>query len=174
MGGIQTLALAMGEEMTDLDSSDPIHAVFPSMATAAAGLFMPLTLIKWAKKQGCNAFDSGNRVRTRKLMAWLHKRDEEEGDVNWLDRKTEFQAKREELRLQKDKLMLVEKDGVRFQINRGMSAMASLMDRSFKLEAPPALKGLDESAIAAWLENKVLEFYAAFAVELEKIGKETE
>jgi len=48
--------------------------VYPSMSAAAGALNVNVDVLRRLKKQGCPAFDAGNRVNTERLLRWLLRR----------------------------------------------------------------------------------------------------
>ena len=49
----------------------PKNAVFPSSKSAAGGLGIPETVVRWCREQGCDAFDSHHRVNAAALVSFM-------------------------------------------------------------------------------------------------------
>lgn len=138
-------------------------AYFDSMKIAAKRLGVPYARIKQANQDACEAFRSG-RVYKKELLKWL-KENPESGQANgevWSEVKIKWQAQREEIKFKKEKKLAVDFDKVKFALASGMAKMFSLMDRTFTVELPPALKGLDEIQI----QRRCAEANEKFKLEL--------
>lgn len=63
----------------------------------------------------------------------------------------------------------INKEEVIGAIKKAVSLQAQVMDKKFRVDAPPALTGLDAKAIESWLLKAVDEFNAEFARQIVKL-----
>lgn len=152
----------------------PMLPIYDSMGSCAAATGIPLGLLKRAKKGGCPAFRT-NRVYLADLLPWLFAQGDDAAVGNWQEMLTEFKARRERLRYERDKGNAVDRDLVRSAVQRGVSAVFGSLDRLFVNELPPALRGLDEIPIRdrcqAAIEKLKLELRKGFEA-IEEIREE--
>lgn len=115
--------------------------------TASAGI--PRGVLQQAKREGCDAFDSHNRVSLGKLLRWLF-RGGEDGDenANWPERLKRAQALKAETELEQMKGQLVKIDEVHAQQDRCCSRAVAILVQKFETELPPKLDGCPAVDIA--------------------------
>lgn len=119
------------------------------MGECAGQTGIPLPLIKKARREGCTAFLPGNRLDLAVLLKWIFTDDGEASAINWSEKLDEFRAKREEIKLAKDKELALDADETETAVKSAVALLFSELERLFVTELPPALKGLDERAIRA-------------------------
>lgn len=123
-----------------------LPAQYDTMAQCAARTPIPLSVLKDAKRAGCEAFKH-SRVYFQPLLEWLfsdrNDEDPEEGKKVF----DHYHGLREKLKHERESNQSLTKDDVTFVLNKGMALLFSLMDRRSNIELPPALKGLPETAI---------------------------
>lgn len=140
--------------------------VFQSIAQAANRTGIPVAVFKQEKKLGSDAFQY-SRVNLGKFLRGLFSRDGE--SENWGDYFNKFRAMREKIRWQEDAHKSLPADEVFFAINRAKSALFSQLDRFFKLELPPALKGMSEQQIEERLAESALKLKEEYSNEIKKL-----
>lgn len=148
---------------------------FDSMKQCAAVLGIPVSVQKEAKNGGCAAFEH-NRVRPDVLIRFLFAEGNEavgsKGPA--LERLNSYRADREKIKLDHDRNQAADKTEVITALAKGMSKMEMEMDREFKVNAPPALVGLDAVAICDYLTRAVTRFNETFRLEVDKLGQNGE
>lgn len=120
--------------------------IYDSIASCASSVGIPVPVLRKAKKSGCPAFRS-NRVYLGELLPWLFAQGEDAAVGNWADALVEAKAKRERLKLDREKGEVISRDLVKSAVQTGVAAVFSGLDKRFVNELPPVLKGLDELAI---------------------------
>ena len=76
--------------------------IYDSIASCANAVGIPVPVLRKAKKSGCPAFRS-NRVHLGELLPWLFAQGEDSAVGNWADALVEAKAKRERLKLEREK-----------------------------------------------------------------------
>lgn len=145
--------------------------VFDSIEACSGATAIPIRVIKFAKKSGAPAFE-GSRIILGPLLRWLWARSESDEGIDWGERKEEYQAKREKIRLARDELSVIDKSDVLTALIRGMALLFDQLDRRFKLELPPALKGLAEPEIKSRLVAAAEELKTSFRASIESLLQE--
>ena len=70
---------------------------YESMGQCAAATHIPLAVLKRAKRSGCDAFITGNRIRLEALLRWVFENDVEEQIDFQTERALELRAKRKRI-----------------------------------------------------------------------------
>lgn len=118
----------------------PIPWAFDGLSSCSGVTGIPLAVLKRAKRAGCPAF-SNTRVELVPLLTWLFSSDAESG-VDWPAKFKEFQARREELKFEREKDELVPVSDVREQDAAACSRWNTERVR-VEQEWPPRLAGKD-------------------------------
>ena len=158
------------------DKSVGLMDVAESMPQASASWGIPLAILKSAKKSGCPAFLSGNRIRLATFIRWYFENlaptngeEPPEGMANWREALNRVQTKREEIRLAKDRGEVVDFNEARRQASEAAALYFAALERVCR-EMPPALKGLDEISILKKLEARVEEVRNELNKAFEEVG----
>jgi hypothetical protein len=121
--------------------------IYDSLNACSGATGIPLSVLKQAKKGGCDAFKS-TRVDLGKLLRWLFGKDQDgEGSVNWGERYKRVQTLRGELALDREKKELANRGEIRDAVRVIQSTMYSELEQTFCHEFPPDAKGLGEIPI---------------------------
>ena len=120
--------------------------IYDSIASCANAVGIPVPVLRKAKKSGCPAFRS-NRVHLGELLPWLFAQGDDAAVGNWADALVEAKAKRERLKLEREKGEVIGRDLVKSAVQTGVAAVFAGLDKRFVNQLPPVLKGLDELAI---------------------------
>ena len=147
--------------------------IFDSIAACSNVTGIPVTAIRWAKRNGCPAFRS-SRVYLGELLPWLFGRKDAGETGKWQDDLIEAKAKRERIRLDRDEGRVIDRDFVRIGIQRGVAVLFGSLDRHFLNELPPALKGLDEVAIRDRSRAQIERMKAECRRQFETVFEEEE
>lgn len=142
--------------------------VYDSMNSCAASTGIPLALLKRSKKKGCPAFRA-TRVYLGELLPWLFAQGDDAAVGNWADALVEAKAKRERLKLDREKGEVISRDLVKSAVQTGVSAVFAGLDKRFVNELPPVLKGLDELAIRDRVRSSIEKLKADLRVEFARI-----
>jgi hypothetical protein len=142
--------------------------VFNSLNQCATCSDIPLAIIRQAKRAGCNAFKA-HRVDLKLLLKWLFAQDEQ--GVDWGDRLKKVQFEREEIKLLKDKSLVVSKADVSAGIGKGVSILFGELEKSIQA-LPPALKGLTEAEIQQRLTVDVDKYKESVRLALSEITRQ--
>jgi hypothetical protein len=121
--------------------------IYDSLNACSGATGIPLSILKQAKKSGCDAFKS-TRVDLGKLLRWLFGKDQDgEGSVNWGERYKRVQALRGELALDREKKESVSRGAIKDASRVIQSVMYSELDQIFCSELPADTKGCSELQI---------------------------
>lgn len=146
----------------------PSLPIFDSIAACANAVGIPVPVLRKAKKGGCLAFRS-NRVHLGELLPWLFAQGDDAAVGNWADALVEAKAKRERLKLDREKGEAIGRDLVKSAVQCGVSAVFAGLDKRFVNELPPVLKGLDELAIRDRVRTSIEKLKADLRVEFARI-----
>lgn len=97
----------------------PLLGVFESLAACAGATGIPAAVLKKAKRAGCPAFVA-HRVELVPLLTWLFSNENEAG-ADWPSKFKEYQARREELKFEREKGELVPVTELRKELAAGVS-----------------------------------------------------
>jgi len=147
--------------------------IFDSIAACSNVTGIPVTAIRWAKRNGCPAFRS-SRVYLGELLPWLFGRKDAGETGKWQDALIEAKAKRERIRLDRDEGRVVDRDFVKAGIQKGVAVLFSALDRHFLNELPPVLKGLDEVAIRDRARAQIQRMKTDVLKQFETVFEEEE
>lgn len=142
--------------------------VYGSMAACASATGIPMVILKRSKKSGCPAFRA-TRVHLSELLPWLFAQGDDAAVGNWADALVEAKAKRERLKLEREKGEAISRDLVKSAVQCGVSAVFAGLDKRFVNELPPVLKGLDEIAIRDRVRTSIEKLKADLRVEFARI-----
>jgi len=118
--------------------------VYSSMAECSGATGIPLTLLKQAKRTGCEAFQ-WNRVDLAKFLSWVFGHDNESEDgMDWGNELKKWLAKRAKLAHDRDNGALMPVDQVAREVRASVTVVFADLDRVFTGTLPPVLKGLGE------------------------------
>jgi hypothetical protein len=123
---------------------------FPSMHAAAAFFGMPEQVLRWAKKQGCQAFTQAGRLRTLPLLKFLlAARDgqADDTDTDWGNRLRQYQAERELIKLNKERGEIMDKREVKTGLIKAVAILESTIDRMVTVELAAECRGREASDI---------------------------
>lgn len=121
--------------------------VYDSMHSCSAATNIPLTVLKRLKKSGCPAFRA-TRVYLGELLQWLFNQGEDSEGGNWAEALLEAKAKRERLKLENEKGILIRRDLVVAAFGRIASRIASIRTTS-ESQDPPRIVGKDLHEVRA-------------------------
>ena len=142
--------------------------IYDSIAACANAVGIPVPVLRKAKKSGCPAFRS-NKVYLGELLPWLFAQGEDSAVGNWADALVEAKAKRERLKLEREKGEVIGRDLVKSAVQTGVAAVFAGLDKRFVNELPPVLKGLDELAIRDRVRASIERLKADLMKEFAKI-----
>lgn len=130
---------------------------FSSMAECVAQTGIPLHVLKQAKRAGCDAFDSHNRVNLRKLLVFLFKEGEDgdEGGTDWNLRAKRAKALLDEMELKEREGKMRNVDDMRSEWDRCAAKACAVMTQKFVTELPPRCDGNPAAEIAKKNEEAV-------------------
>jgi hypothetical protein len=135
--------------------------IYDSIAACTGASGIPQSVLKDAKKAGCEAFHS-NRVGLKGVLTWLFTKEaKSEGGRKVYDH---FRGLREKLHYEREAGETLIKGEVENAIRRGMSKMFTELDHLAHVELPPDLKGLPEDMI----ESRLVSSIDALKTILEK------
>lgn len=129
---------------TEIEKNHSI--VFDSMTQCASATGIPLAALRLAKRSGCDAFKS-NRVFLSVFLRWWFTQESTDLNTDWSKELRKEQTLRERIRRQEDEDRVIDAEKVRAFHGRLIGGLFADLDRVFANELPPALKGLDESAV---------------------------
>jgi len=117
------------------------------MKNCAARTGLPLSFLKRCSTSGCPAFDSSNRVDLNKLLAWIpkvldSKEELPKGFGTWTAFLNSVKAKREEIKLTKDRGEVMLVADAQQQVSEAVAYYFGELDRLLR-EIPPAVAGMD-------------------------------
>jgi len=144
--------------------------IYDSMNQCAARSGIPLSVLKRAKKSGCDAF-KWNRVDCGKLVRWLFANTKEE---DWRGHFDKYHALREELRHSREAGDALDKGEVSFAVSKAVSLFFNLVDRQANIELPALIKGLSERECQAVLLAAGERLKGALKDGLGALGKNGE
>lgn len=127
---------------------------YPSMQACEAATGVPKSVQQQAKRDGCGAFDAGNRVHLEALLRWLFRG--EEGGENWPDRLKRAQALKAEKELAVMEGELVPIADVHEQHAQCASKAVAVLTQKFETELPPKQDGMPAERIAE-MNRKALD-----------------
>lgn len=149
--------------------------VFDSIAQCSSATGIPLAVLRFAKRNGCPAFDY-SRVKLSEFLEWHFKRTD--GDQNWDDKFKEFRAKREQQKFSREDGRTISTDDAEAAGSIAIGALNRVLRQALCNDLPAATKGLDEIGIRtaneAALERAFEESRKAFAEEIEKSKRTNE
>ena len=143
--------------------------IYESQGECAGQTGIPISIIRQARREGCQAFRSGNRVELGELLKWLFAEDRAASATNWGLKLDEYRAKREEIKLKKEQSTALDADEVRDAVAAGVAMLFAEQERLFLTELPPALKGMDEVTIRARCETAIASMKIAVLAKLEPL-----
>jgi hypothetical protein len=158
----------------------PKKSILPtleSMPQVHAVTGMPLGIIREAKKSGCAAFITGNRIALEPLLKWFFSEFDDAADRppdglhSWREALNRAQTKREELRLERERGELMSADEACRQAAAAMGLTFSELDRISR-ECPPALQGLDAVGVHKRLSAEIARMRETLREKFDEIGKE--
>jgi hypothetical protein len=149
--------------------------VIEGIGAAASIIGAPKSLLKSAKRAGCKAFLTGNRVDLAILIPFLFgmlaKGSElPEGIATPQDWLATEKAKREAIKRQQDEKAVLPVAEVLRQVHSGVGAMFDELDRRSR-ELPPVLSGRDCLFISAHMEADTRTIKTNLAAKFATIGK---
>lgn len=127
------------------------------MAQCANATGIPLSVLKLAKKSGCEAFKDSN-VRLLPLLKYLFAQ-EKDSQINWKELSTKLDVRLKEIKIAESEKTLLPADEVHSAIAKGTAAFFQELGREF-LQLPAALRGLEEREMVQILgksESKITE-----------------
>lgn len=134
-----------------------------------------MAALKFAKKNGCNAFDY-SRVKLAAFLEWYFQQSDT--NQNWDDKYKEFRAKREQQKYTREDGKTVSTDDAVSANAISMGVMNRILRQSFCNDLPAVTKGLDEAGIRkeneAAIERALEEARLAFDDEIAKAKKADE
>ena len=145
--------------------------VFDSMAACAAATGTRLTMLKAAKREGCQAFRH-SRVYFGDFYRWLIESDGKDPDIDWGRELKKVQTLRDRIRLAEDEKRVIDFEVVRTGIRSGMSILFSELDRVFLSEMPSMLKGLDEIGIRDKADEQLERLREMLRERFHEIGSD--
>lgn len=127
------------------------------MKSAAARTGLPLGFLRKCSAAGCPAFERNGRVDLNKLLPWIPKVMESREELpagfdSWTAYLNSVKAKREDLRLQKERGEAIDINDAAEQARSAESYYFAELDR-IEREFPPALAGLSATEISKRLKT---------------------
>lgn len=114
----------------------PLPGTFDSLSACSGATGIPVAVLKKAKRSGCPAFEN-TRVAFVPLLTWLFQKAGDE-TVDWPAKFREFQARREELKYEREAEALIAVTDVREMDAAAVTAW-SLARVRLEQEWPPRL-----------------------------------
>lgn len=150
--------------------------VFESMPQVSAITGMPISLMRAAKKAGCPAFITGNRIRLELLLKWYFAQDGSsqselpEGLGTWREALNKVQTEREQLKLSNERGETMATADAERQSAEAMALTFAELERRDR-ELPPALAGLDAVAIFKRMKADTESIRKNLKKKFEEVGK---
>lgn len=150
--------------------------VFESMPQVSAITGMPVSLMRAAKKAGCPAFITGNRIRLELLLKWYFSQDGSsqselpEGLGTWREALNKVQTEREQLKLSNERGETMLTVDAQTQAASAMTEAFSELERMAR-ELPPAMAGLDAVAIYKRMSAEIERIRKTLKKKFEEVGK---
>jgi hypothetical protein len=120
---------------------------------------IPAKVLDEARDLGCPAFNTAGRINLAQFLQWYFNEREKANTKN-VDLDTELlsvKLKREQIKLEKDKERLVERDSVAFLIMEIVSTFFGMLEKGLVWQLPPLLSGKGSEEIAATMEDFIKE-----------------
>jgi hypothetical protein len=115
--------------------------IYDSIQACSNATGIPVSVLKQAKKSGCEAFRH-SRVDLGRLLRWLFGKDQDgEGSVNWGERVKKFQALRGELAYEREKKEVISRASVQTGLAELEAIQFGQLDKFLLSEQPPAVVG---------------------------------
>lgn len=135
--------------------------IYPSMKAASARTGLPLSFLKRCKGAGCPAFDLHGRMDLNKLLPWIptvmdSKEELPTGFDSWTTYLNSLKAKREDIRLQKERGETMTIADATGQATEAESFYFAELDR-LQQELPPVLAGLPAQEIYDRISKRLEE-----------------
>jgi len=143
--------------------------IYDSIQQCSAAEAIPASVLKWAKKKGCPAFDH-SRVNVRMFNEWFHN----QGEVgkNWKEEYEEYRAKREKHKFKREDGECILTDDAIEAGKELFGILQKVFGMKHPSELPSRLRGLDDLAMRKILmdayEQGLKECKQAFDERLEK------
>lgn len=132
--------------------------VYDSMENMANSVGIPVTVLKWSKRQGCRFVVHG-RCHLGVFLQWWFSRDTQEGEEaneDWAKRDKRATALRKELLLDEDKSRVIDfKLAETFILHLQGDIFFGELER-LAAELPASLKGRDENEIKVECDTQVV------------------
>lgn len=128
-----------------------IQAEYNSMDQCSEHTHIPKSVLKLASKKGCVAFHH-SRINTLELIRWLFDREAsetEDSGINWGDALNKEKTLRERGRRKKEEGATLDAADVAFANSQAVSLFFTAIDRSWDVDLPAMLVGLDAIGIQA-------------------------
>jgi hypothetical protein len=131
---------------TTENTNESMLPTFESMPQVRATTGMPITVIKAAKKSGCTAFVTGNRIKLGPLLRWFFSEFDDaaerppDGLATWREALNRAQTKREELRLATESRELIPVADSEAAVGQAIGVLFAGLEMALG-ELPPMLEG---------------------------------
>lgn len=115
------------------------------MGAAAAALKVSESLVKNAKRMGCDAFNASGRVDEKKLLAFIaeHEKELTTGGVALRDQKLAEEVRKLKLRNDRDEGRLIQVESVNRTVAGVLARVDQILEQKLSNEYPSAVAGLD-------------------------------
>ena len=146
-----------------------------SMAEAASQFGIPLGRLKYAKKNGCNAFHRNGKVNVKVFLEWIFAQGESAetqlpaGFPTWAEVKNMHEAARSKIRLDLERDKVMDFATGKQQASEAVGFFFGELER-LEAELPPVLKGGEEVQICETLKKSFLQVREASREKFDKIG----
>jgi len=144
--------------------------VFETLGACAAATGIRLSAIKFAKKNGCLAFER-QRVHLGPLLKWLHDPKRDDTGIDHSAEHKKWQAKNERLQYDIDSGDVISRAEVGTGVADVMASVFAELDRLFLTELPPTFKGRDEIGIRDLSLKAMTELKATLKTKFDEIGR---
>ena len=144
--------------------------VYDTLGQAAAQTKIPKKLLsKWKNVKACDGF-RGGRIYLGSLLRWVFN-SEIQDNIDWGARLTMAKAKREEVKLRKERREVLDWSIYETTNARATALLFEAMERIFLQEQPGALCGLTESQIKIKNEAAIAGFKTIIREQFEAMER---
>lgn len=149
---------------------------FDSIKQASAATGISPSIWSLAKAEGCPAFRHG-RIHVGEFLPWFFSQKKTRvklpaGFSSWRDHLNYISSERQTLALKKDRGTVLDKDGVSFGLDRGISQLFNAIRQTFINQMPAQVVGMTEVQISAKFTAAIDQLEDQCRQDLEALAKE--